>query len=147
MCTYVHYYRAPTTTTNNHSSTTKLLELELILPSFSLSFPVLHLPWPPSEERNPHEFVVAQVFRPVRGRLRQLLDGRRCRVYKAKALVTRPTKEVWTGSRRNISGSIWRHWDSWQFTERRTEENRGKQRPFHATVRPHQYVLHIKDLG
>ena len=147
MCTYVHYYRAPTTT-NNHSSTTKLLELELILPSFSLSFPVLHLPWPPSEERNPHEFVVAQVFRPLRGRLRQLLDGRRCRVYKTKAPVARPTKEVWTGSRRELFSSIWRHW-CWEptRTNRPKEENGRAQRSFHATVRPHQYVLHIKDLG
>ena len=147
MCTYVHYYRAPTTT-NNHSSTTKLLELELILPSFSLSFPVLHLPWPPSEERNPHEFVVAQVFRPVRGRLRQLLDGRRCRVYKATAPFPRPPKEVWTGSRRKLaSSSICRHcsWCS-EPSWKRSEENGGKQS--HAiTVRKKTVQLPKKHLA
>ena len=123
---------------------TKLLELELILPSFSLSFPVLHLPWPPSEERNPHESVVAQVFRAVRGWLRQLLDGRRCRVYKATAPFPRPPKEVWTGSRRKLaSSSICRHCSWCEPSWKRSEENGGKQ--IHAiTVRKKQPCSFLK---
>ena len=133
---------------NHHQNhTTKLLtcQLELILPSFSLSFPVHSTFRCSSEERNPHESVVAQVFRAVRGWLRQLLDGRRCRVYKTKALVARPTKEVWTGSRRELAKrSIW--WNNCNqpaessSPESRTtkEENGGKQRSFHATVRPYR---------
>ena len=40
-------------------------------------------------ERDPDQLVAAQVLRPLRGRLRLLLDGRRLRVHQTEAPVQR----------------------------------------------------------
>ena len=79
------------------SVATQHFSIYLLGYSMKMSFVPRATPWsqpPHCTERDPHEPVAAQVLRPLRGRLRLLLDGRRRRVHEAAAPLARPPEEV-----------------------------------------------------
>jgi hypothetical protein len=76
-------------------STLLLLQLSNTLKSFStLPFKNPSKPSKTCTERDPHQPVTAQVFRPLRGRLRLLLDGGRRGVHEEATPLQGTTEEV-----------------------------------------------------